>query len=130
MIPSKIIDLGFTSINVQEHFAVSTIAEGITLDAHKLDQIFEIFSFYYQDKPFISIANRVNDYTIDPNLLSSKKHPDLIALLVVAPKKTSKEIVQFERQFYDGVFEVFDSLEEAEVWALEFLEDYLKKAGL
>ncbi len=130
MTPEKIIDLGFCTINIQEHFAVSTIAEGVILDATKLDQLFEIFSFYYQDKPFISIANRVKDYTIDPNLLSSKKHPNLIALLVVAPKKTSKEVVLFERQFYSGVFEIFDTLEEAEIWAEEFLENYLKKAGL
>lgn len=130
MVASKTIDLGFTTIQIHEHFAISTIAEGVSLDATKLDQVFEVFSIYYNDKPFVSIANRINDYTLDPNLLSTKKHPNLIAILVVAPKQRSKEVVEFERQFYTGVFEVFDTLEEAKLWASEFLEDYLKKAGL
>ena len=130
MTTPKKIDLGFTKIYIYEYYAISTITEGVILNAAKLDQIFEIFSFYYKDKPFVSIANRVNDYTIDPNLLSTKKHPDIIALLVVTQKKTTKEIVMFERQFYDGVFEILDTLEEAKLWADAYLIDYLKKAGL
>ena len=130
MTPSKTIDLGFVTIQIQEYFAISTIAEGVMITNEKLNKIFEVFSLYYKDRPFISIANRVNDYTVDPNLLSSRKHPELIAIAMVYYNLASKNIALFEQQFYAGTYEIFQTLEEAEIWAIKYLEDYLKKAGL
>ncbi|RDK85313.1 hypothetical protein C8D94_103136 [Marinirhabdus gelatinilytica] len=127
---SKTIDLGFATFIIHEFYTVSTIAEGVTIDAQKLEQIFELFTQYYKDKPFVSIANRVHDYTLDPNLLSQEKHPSIVALAVVCENEATKGIAAFEKQFYHGTYVIFDSLDEAKEWAVTHLEQYLKNAGL
>ena len=130
MTPTKTVALGFATIQIQEYFAISTITEGTSIDEEKLKEIFDVFSVYYKHRPFVSIANRIDDYTIDPNLLSTKKHPELIALAVVCYNKATKDIAKFEQQFFDGTYKIFDTLEEAQNWAIPYLEVYLKKAGL
>ena len=130
MVAVKKIRLDFVEVEIFEHFVVSTIDEGVTFGKTQLDELFELFSTYYKDRPFVSIANRKNDYTIDPNLLSTKKHPELIGIAVVYYTKAAKDIATFEKKFYPGNFEVFKSLSAAKQWSLELLEDHLKKAGL
>lgn len=130
MTASKTIDLEFAEIEVYEHFVVSTIKEGVTFGKKYLQQLFEVFSTYYKDRPFVSIANRANDYTIDPNLLSNYKHPELLGIAVVCHTDAAKKTALFEQKFYDGQFEIFDSIEEAKEWSLQLLGDHLKNAGL
>ena len=130
MTPSKTIILEFVTIQIQEHFVISTIEEGVTIDDAKLNKMFEIFTLYYKHRPFVSIANRAYDYTIDPNLLSNYKHPELLGIAVVCHTDAAKKTALFEQKFYDGQFEIFDSIEEAKEWSLQLLEDHLKNAGL
>jgi len=106
MTPYEIINLDFATVQIQEHFAISTIAEGTTINNEKLDMLFDVFSLYYKDRPFVSIANRKNDYAIDPNLLSTRKHSDLIALAVVCYNDATKEIALFEQQFYTSTYKI------------------------
>lgn len=126
----KTIQLDFADVEIHEHYVISTIREGVTFGKQHLDAMFDVFSTYYKDRPFVSIANRKNDYSIDPNMLSKKNHPDLLAIGVVCYTNAAKEIAEFEKKFYKGTFELFPSLEKAEKWSLELLEGYLKKAGL
>ena len=125
----KKLHLKFADIEVFEHFIISTIFEGVTFGKKELDDLFNVFSTYYTDRPFVSIANRKYDYTIDPNLLTIN-HPDLLGIAVVCYTKTAKEIAQFEQKFYEGKYEIFSSVDEAKEWSITQLEDYLKKAGL
>lgn len=126
----KTIDIGFATVQISEHYVISTIKEGVVFGKKQLKTLFDLFSVYYKDRPFVSIANRAHDYTIDPNTLSSEKHPELIGIGVVCYTPASKQIAAFEKTFYNGIYEIFDSLEDARAWALEFLQEYLKKAGL
>jgi len=92
--------------------------------------MFEIFTLYYKHRPFVSIANRTYDYTVNPNLLSTRRHPELIALAVVCYNKATKDIALFEQEFYTGTYKIFETLNDAKNWSAQFLEEYLKKAGL
>ena len=102
----------------------------MTFGKRELGVLFNIFNIYYKDRPFISIAHRKHDYTIDPNLLSTNKYPDLLGIAVVYYSEASKKTALFEKEFYLGTYEIFSDLEKAKSWAIEYLEDYLKKAGL
>lgn len=126
----KTIDIGFATVQISEHYIISTIREGIVFEKKHLKILFDLFSTYYKDRPFVSIANRAYDYSIDPNTLSSEKHPDLIGIGVVCYTSASKQIAEFEKNFYKGTYEIFDSLEVARAWAIELLQEDLKKAGL
>lgn len=122
--------LGFAEIGLYENYVVSSINEGVVLDENHLAELFEIFDSYYKDRPFVSIANREHDYTIDPNLLRDNKHPFLLGIAVICYNESSMEIANFEKKFYSGKYEIFGTIEDAVEWANELIKNYIKKAGL
>lgn len=123
------IDLDFVTVKLFDSFVISSIKEGVSLKKKQLNELFEIFNLYYEDIPFVSIANREFDYSIDPNLLKTKSHPSIVGIAVVCYNDRSKEMAQFEKNFYPGPFEIFENIKEAIVWAKQLIKDN-KKAGL
>ena len=126
----RILDLDFVHVEIYDTFIVSTIKEGVTFGSAHLDAMFEVFAMYFKNKPFVSIANRVNDYTIDPNLFRANIYPDLLGIAVVYYTNTAKEVAKFEQKFYEGTYEIFSDLEDAKAWGLQLVNAHIKKAGL
>jgi hypothetical protein len=126
----KKIDLDFTCIEIHEHYLISQIKEGLVFEQHHLDKFFEIFDTYFAGKAFVSIADRKNDYTINPNLLRDSRYDNLLGIGVVCYSKSSYETALFEKSFFKGPFEVFYSMQEAIEWAAGLIEAYKKKADL
>lgn len=122
----KVITLDFAILELYPNYAVSTINEGVSFELPHLDEVTEIFIRNYPKKPFISIANRINDYTINPTcLLHSSIIPNLKGIGVVCYSHSALETALFEKSFYKGTLEVFDSFEDCILWAEEVLS--LKK---
>jgi hypothetical protein len=130
MLTYKTITLPFATLELHENYVISTINEGIAFDDDHLHQLFDVFNDYYADRPFVSIANRANDYTINPNLLTQTPHPLLLAIGVVCYTDASRDIALFESKFYKGNYEVFTNMKDCEDWAIFTLEEYIKNAGL
>ena len=126
----KTITLPFVTLELHENFVISTINEGVNFGETHLGEMFKVFNDYYTERPFVSIANRLNDYTINPNLFKQKQHPYLLAIGVVCYNQASKDIALFESKFYKGHYEVFDTIEDCIAWSNKILNDYIKNAGL
>lgn len=126
----KKIDLDFTCIEIHEHYLVSQIKEGLVFDQRHLDKFYEIFETYYSGIPFVSIADRKYDYTINPNLLRDSRFPNLLGIGVVCYSEASYQTALFEKTFFKGPFQPFYSMETCIAWAKELVEAYKKKADL
>ncbi|GAB5399417.1 MAG: hypothetical protein Aureis2KO_10020 [Aureisphaera sp.] len=114
----KIIELDFATFELYDRFIVSTINEGVVFDLPHLEKLKEIFNTYYPEKPFISIANRKFDYTINPTcLLHSDLFPNLLGIGVVCYTKSALETATFEKKFYKGSLEIFSDMDECMKWA-------------
>lgn len=123
------IDLDFAHVKLYDTYVISSIKEGVSLKKKQLNELFEIFNLYYENTPFVSIANREFDYSIDPNLLKTKSHPCIIGIAVVCYNNHSREMAQFEKKFYPGPFEIFENLKDAVSWSNQLIKEN-KKAGL
>tara|TARA_B000000460_G_C21519702_1_gene395186 strand:+ start:1511 stop:1885 length:375 start_codon:yes stop_codon:yes gene_type:complete len=122
MLPLLYLNYDFFSAEIHKDFIISSIKEGVILSEEKLNKIFELFDIYYHNTKFVSIAHREFDYTVDPNLLRSKKHPNLKGIAVVCTSDSSRNIAEFERKFYPGHYEIFDTLDASITWAKKILE--------
>ncbi len=120
----EIIELDFAHIEIYENHIISQIKEGITFEEEHLDQVYNLFKTYFSEKPFISIADRKFDYTIDPNLLRNSKFENLLGIGVVCYSEASYKTALFEKEFYNGVFEIFYSLEDCQNWSRSLLKQY------
>lgn len=128
---STSINLDFASFQLYENYVISTINEGIVFDFPHLKEVTRIFKAHYATTPFVSIANRKYDYTINPTCLMESKIIDtIIGIGVVCYSESAFEMAQFEKKFYKGELQVFRNLEHCLSWTKEKLNEYNKKAGL
>ncbi len=116
----RIVELDFAKIELFDDHVISTIAEGVSFTQPHLNAITELFESHYGDRPFVSIANRENDYTIDPTCLM-KQIPNLIGIGVVTYNEASFQTAHFEKQFYPGLLEIFNDMDECMTWAQSLL---------
>lgn len=127
----RVIKLDFAVLELYKDYVISTIHEGVTFDLPHLDTISEIFIRNYPKKPFVSIANRINDYTINPTcLLHSTIVPNLIGIGVVCYSESAYDTASFEKKFYKGNLEIFDSYEDCIQWTKKLITSNNKKADL
>ena len=118
----KIIQLDFARIEIYENLIVSQIKEYTAFEEEHLEQMYTLFETYFSEKPFISIADRKFDYTINPNLLSRSKFKNLLGIGVVCYSEASYNTALFEKEFYKGVYEVFYSMEDCQKWSKSLLK--------
>jgi len=114
---SKIVLLDFAEIRLFDTYAISTIKEGIVFQRSHFEASLEVFDAHFKGKPFVSIANRINDYTVDPQIFMTSRSPKIIAIGVVCHTDSSYEISLFEKAFYAGVFRIFRNMDECITWA-------------
>lgn len=101
------------SIEVYPSFLITTIKEGVVFDTNELEIIYQVFENQFPNKDFGLIANRVNDYTVNPTCyLESSKYKRLKAMAILCHEETSYLNAQFEKTFYKDL-EAFYTLEEA-----------------
>ncbi|MCT8340175.1 hypothetical protein MG296_08920 [Flavobacteriaceae bacterium TK19130] len=118
MEPNKIIRLPFIHLACYDSYVVSEIRGGVTFRLTELKTVFDILEKIYHSKPFISIAHRVNDYTIDPIcFLQKRKVSNLMGIAVVYTSDSAYQTALFERGFYVGTYELFQNLEKAIRWS-------------
>jgi hypothetical protein len=121
------LELEFTKVEIHEHFMISQIKEGIDFKQEHLDQFYKLFEIYYSDKPFVSIADRKYDYTIDPNLLRDSRFKNLLGIGVVCYSEGSYQTALFEKNFFKGPFQPFYSLEDCIEWANTLITSHHRK---
>ncbi len=120
--PHKIISLNFTTLKLYENFIVSTINEGVLFDTQQLEQLEEIFAIYFADRPFGFIANRENDYTVNPVCYTNAKTIDrMVGMAVLCYTETNYKTANFTKPFFRKPLEAFYTFEECENWIQELL---------
>ncbi|WP_290629179.1 hypothetical protein [Altibacter sp.] len=116
--------MDFTTIEIHQHYIVSQIKEGVDFEQKHLEAFYEVFETYFSGRPFVSIADRKNDYTINPNLLKDSRFKNLLGIGVVCYSEASYKNALFEKTFFKGKFETFYEMEACKEWALQLVEAY------
>lgn len=108
----KTIDLDFVHIEIYPDFLITTTKEGVVFDVKELAAIYEVFDSYFPGKNFGLIANRVNDYTVNPTCyMDCTKLDRLKGIAILSYNEASYNNAKFEKSFYKDL-EAFYTLEE------------------
>lgn len=114
----KTLNLSFTRLDFFDHYLISTVKEDILLEEKHITELRNICFDYFGKKPFAYIANRVNNYNVNPliylNLLTEKS---LKGIAIVSLDLSRLQTANFEKQFSPVPLELFQNPDEAKVWA-------------
>ena len=114
----KILKYSFCTIEVYDDFVISYINKEHHLTPDQNKVLADIANDYFRDRPFVYITHRKHSYSVDPAIyLQTSKIENLVGFAVVAEVLLSKGNAEIERLFLDKPFEIFESLEDAKIWA-------------
>lgn len=111
-------DLGYTEVFVFEHYLINQIKEGHTVIVNHAKVLNAMIEKHFPNREMIYIANRVNSYSVDPLVyLKVSKIKNLKALCIVAATGLKRNAAFYEKQFCAKPFEIFNSMNDAILWA-------------
>ena len=120
-----LIELDFCTLEIHQNCVISTIHEGVLFDVKERRELYKVFDTYFDNRPFVYISNRKNDYTVNPTSYLQKEDytNHLVGMAVLCYSKSSYQTALFEKKFYDRAFNVFYSVEACKLWAKEILHN-------
>lgn len=114
----KRIDLDFTSLQFFDHFVISTVESDTQLEKDHIERLRKICHDFYGYKRFAYLANRKNDYNVNPIIyLNLLERNNLAGIAVISDTVSRLKTANFEKQFSPVPFELFQNAEEAKAWA-------------
>ncbi|MDN3493984.1 hypothetical protein [Winogradskyella bathintestinalis] len=101
-----------------DHYIINQIREGVTIEAPHDKELNEIVQEHFSGRDIVYISNRVNSYTVDPLIYKKVEDiPNILAIAIVPKNHLMRRNAEYERQFYDNPFEIFDTINDAIIWA-------------
>ncbi len=109
-------------IFIFDNYVINQIREGINIQPEHNDSLHVIIQENFSGKNMVYISNRVNSYSVSPLIYpETKKIPNLLGIGIVPKTEAMKKSAEFERQFFDKPYEIFDTLISAIKWAEELV---------
>jgi hypothetical protein len=122
------LELDFGTYYLCRNFFVGELNESVHFDWDKAEQvIYELYKFYGEDAKLAYIANRINDYSVDPQnwIKVETQHEFLIASAIVAYNNSTYINASIEKNFTKSSIKRCLSLTEAIEW-VEGLKEFNK----
>lgn len=130
-LPIKILELEFTILEFHSDFVISKPREGQIMEGKQVADLVEVCSDFYENRPFVYLSYRVNDYNVNPVIyLNLEEVKNLAGIGVVSKKTSSLKMASFEKNFCKLPYEIFMELKPALEWVKKTIEEKKKKADL
>lgn len=117
-----IVKLKFCTLSFFDNYVISVINEGEHIDYDLNKILIKTIETHYHT-PFVYITNRINSYSVDPNIYPrTTEVKNLAGFAVVSRAHMAKVNAQIEQMFFGKPFEIFSELDDAIKWAIDLIE--------
>ncbi len=116
-------DIGHAEVFVFDDFLVKQVKEGETVDMKETRLFKNILEEHFSNKNMAYISNRVTSYSVNPLVYKeSEKISNLVAIAIIPATPKMRASAEYESQFYNKPFGIFDNLSEAIKWIQKIIE--------
>ncbi|MDR5589080.1 hypothetical protein [Christiangramia sp. SM2212] len=120
--PLQIKELSFAKLKFYKYYVIAVIDEDTVVSDTHFNELIQNFDERFGDEGYVYIANRENNYNVNPIYFKKLEEiSKMKALAVVNHNTSSIEINNFEKHFCPIPYVVFDELENAVAWAEDFM---------
>lgn len=107
-----------SEVFIFDEFIVNQIKEGVVIQPEHNEILNECVQKHFSGKNMLYISNRVKSYSVNPLIYpETEKIPNLLGIAILPKTALMRKNAQYEREFYDKPYEIFDSLSDAIGWA-------------
>tara|TARA_R110002049_G_scaffold309212_1_gene518703 strand:+ start:29639 stop:30046 length:408 start_codon:yes stop_codon:yes gene_type:complete len=105
-----------------DEFIINQVKEGVVIEPHHNDILNEHIKAHFSGKNMVYVSNRVKSYSVNPFIYTEvEKIPNLVAIAMIPLTESMRKSAEYEREFYDKPYEIFDSLSKAIAWVHKIL---------
>ncbi len=116
-------DIGHAEVFVFDNFIIKQVKEEQPSELLNTSELEIIIQEHFENKNMVYISNRVNSYSVNPLIYKDiEKISNLVAIAVVPNSYSMRLSAKFESKFYNKPFEIFDTLNDAMIWATSIIE--------
>lgn len=115
-------NISHAEVFVFDDFLIKQVKEGVTIDLEETEELKLILKEHFDGKNVAYISNRVTSYSVNPLVYKEvEKMSNLVAIAIIPNDETMRQSAEFERQFYNRPFEIFDHLTDAIDWVKKII---------
>lgn len=115
---AKVLKFDFCLMTLYENYLIAQVNEGFHLLPKHNEVLLDVAESYYKDRSFVYITERINSYSVDPQIyFRTSKIKNLVGIAVVSKKYIAKSNADVEKMFFSKPFETFKDIEGAKTWA-------------
>ncbi|EDM44114.1 hypothetical protein SCB49_11002 [unidentified eubacterium SCB49] len=112
--------LPFCEIIFSQNYMIATVNTGVSMTKENSKVLNELALDHFKDRYFVYISNRINSYSVDPNVYSIYSK-NIKGYAVVSNNEIAIASANFESNFTEIPFEVFSTIEKAVSWTDKIL---------
>lgn len=118
----KYYDLEDSELFIFDEFVINQIKEGVVIEPHHNELLNACVQKYFIGKNMVYVSNRAKSYSVNPMIYSeAEKIPNLIAIAMIPETALMRKNAEFEKEFYDKPYEIFENLNDAIKWVHEIV---------
>ncbi|GAA0724132.1 hypothetical protein GCM10009430_28350 [Aquimarina litoralis] len=119
---TKYYDLGFARVEIHQDYLKNTISEGFLVMPEHNNLLLEFVIKYFNNKSFIYISNRINNYAVDPTVYhETTKIDTLKGIAIVSKNHRQKKLTELESKFFNKEIAYFNNIKDALIWKNKIL---------
>ncbi|MFC7443975.1 hypothetical protein [Mesoflavibacter profundi] len=122
-------NISHAEVLVFDDFLIKQVKEGVKIDLEETKELKLILKEHFKNKKMAYISNRVTSYSVNPLVYKEvEKMSNLVAIAIIPKDETMRQSAEFERQFFNKPFEIFENLSDAIQWVQKIILNENKEA--
>ncbi|WP_370214605.1 hypothetical protein [Mesoflavibacter profundi] len=122
-------NISHAEVFVFDDFLIKQVKEGVKIDLEETEELKLILEEHFKNKKMAYISNRVTSYSVNPLVYKEvEKMSNLVAIAIIPKDEKMRQSAEFERQFFNKPFEIFENLSDAIQWVQKIILNENKEA--
>ncbi len=122
-------NISHAEVFVFDDFLIKQVKEGVKIDLEETEELKLILEEHFKNKKMAYISNRVTSYSVNPLVYKEvEKMSNLVAIAIIPKDETMRQSAEFEKQFFNKPFEIFENLSDAIQWVQKIILNENKEA--
>ncbi|MBA6151165.1 hypothetical protein [Gelidibacter maritimus] len=118
-----------SEVFIFDGFIINQVKEAVVIEPHHNDILNKIVQEHFSGKNMVYISNRVKSYSVNPLIYpEAEKIPNLIAIAIIPKTGLMRRNAEYEQEFFNKPYEIFDNLTNAIVWVQNIMTNMENKS--
>lgn len=116
-------NIDHAEVFVFDNFLIKQVKEGVIVDMNETGPLRKILEKHFPNENMVYVSNRITSYSVNPLVYREvEKISKMVAIGIIPANDKMRASAEYESQFYDKPFGIFNNLGEAIQWVYKIIK--------